>query len=67
MNEQSTPGAATPASPLKGIRVVDLGQYIAGPGAITTTAVPEPETYVLMLVGLAALGIARRRLNSPGT
>lgn len=38
MNEQSTPGATTPASPLKGIRVVDLGQYIAGPGAAMVLA-----------------------------
>jgi len=45
----------------------DFGAFsntIAGPGAITAAAVPEPETYALMLVGLAALGIARRRVNS---
>lgn len=38
MNEQPTPGAAPAAAPLKGIRVVDLGQYIAGPGAAMVLA-----------------------------
>ena len=35
--------------------------YSANPAVGTfTTAVPEPETYVLMLAGLAAVGLARR-------
>ncbi len=38
MNEQSTPRTVPPAAPLKGIRVVDLGQYIAGPGAAMVLA-----------------------------
>jgi hypothetical protein len=34
-------------------------------GAISVTAVPEPETYAMMLAGLGALGfLARRRRNS---
>lgn len=33
-------------------------------GAISVTAVPEPETYAMMLAGLAAVGfLARRRRN----
>lgn len=50
----------------------DFGAFsntIAGPGAIimSTTAVPESQTYALMLMGLAALGIARRRFQASTT
>ncbi len=38
MNAPTTPGATPAAAPLKGIRVVDLGQYIAGPGAAMVLA-----------------------------
>ena len=34
--------ATTPAAPLAGIRVVDLGQYIAGPGAAMTLSSSAP-------------------------
>ena len=33
-------------------------------GAISVTAVPEPETYAMMLAGLAALGFLARRRQS---
>jgi hypothetical protein len=32
-----------------------------GAGVLTVVAIPEPETYVLMLLGLAAVGFAARR------
>lgn len=44
---------------------VDFGAYtntITGPGSVVTAAVPEPETYALMVLGLAGIGAwARRR------
>lgn len=45
---------------------LSIGKWAAGtPGdyirVLTVTAVPEPETYALMLAGLAALGFAVRR------
>lgn len=42
----------------------EYGQHsttIGGPGTVTVTAVPEPETYALMVVGLGVVGLARRR------
>lgn len=45
-----------------GFANTDLGKFsttIGGPGAVTP-AVPEPQTYALMLLGLGALGFARR-------
>ena len=43
----------------------EYGQYsttIGGPG--TVSAVPEPETYALMTLGLGVVGLARRRANA---
>ena len=39
-------------------------QLAPGSGQITITAVPEPETYAMMLAGLSLLGIAARRRNN---
>lgn len=36
MNTEKKPELSAPAAPLKGVRVLDLGQYIAGPGAAMT-------------------------------
>jgi crotonobetainyl-CoA:carnitine CoA-transferase CaiB-like acyl-CoA transferase len=36
MNKEKTAERSAPAAPLKGVRVLDLGQYIAGPGAAMT-------------------------------
>lgn len=38
MNIEQTVDLPEPAAPLKGVRVVDLGQYIAGPGAAMALA-----------------------------
>jgi len=38
MNPRIQPDTAAPATPLKGVRVIDLGQYIAGPGAAMVLA-----------------------------
>lgn len=46
----------------------DFGSYsttIGGPGDITAS-VPEPMSYALMLLGLGAVGLARRRSQSLG-
>jgi hypothetical protein len=37
------------------------GRFLADATPIFTTAVPEPETYALMLAGLAMIGVVRRR------
>lgn len=36
MHKEKNPELSAPAAPLKGVRVLDLGQYIAGPGAAMT-------------------------------
>lgn len=36
MHKEKKPELSAPAAPLKGVRVLDLGQYIAGPGAAMT-------------------------------
>ena len=47
------------------IRDTTSGGFLVAPGFgidnINTTPVPEPETYALMLAGLAAVGLAARR------
>jgi hypothetical protein len=48
-----------------GFGETDFGEYsttIGGPGLVT--AVPEPEAFTLMALGLGALGWARRRVSS---
>ena len=50
-----------------GFANTDFGAYsnsITGPGTVTVTAVPEPETYALMALGLAGVLAAARRRNS---
>jgi hypothetical protein len=43
-------------------KVIDLGNYLgAQNGAVNLAAVPEPETYVMMLAGLGLVGVAARR------
>jgi hypothetical protein len=43
---------------------VGAGQYLSAPFTVFAPAVPEPQTYALMALGLAAVGIAvRRRRN----
>lgn len=48
---EPSPGNRTPAAPLAGVRVVDLGQYIAGPGAA---------------MALAELGASVTKIEPPG-
>lgn len=38
MSLRSSPGASLPPTPLAGVRVIDFGQYIAGPGAAMALA-----------------------------
>jgi hypothetical protein len=51
--------------------IADFGSYtntITGPGTVTVTAavVPEPGSYGLMALGLAAMGVAVRRRQQQG-
>ena len=52
---------------ITGYEGFEYGQYsttIGGPGAVTVSAVPEPATYALMVLGLGVVGLARRRAKS---
>jgi hypothetical protein len=74
VSSSSTPGGAAiglsvgaQAAGMYYINVTGITTAPAGgiyTGAISVTAVPEPETYAMMLAGLGALGfLARRRRN----
>lgn len=43
---------------------IEASGFVASPGFTTLQPVPEPETYALMAVGLAMLGLAARRRRS---
>jgi hypothetical protein len=42
---------------------IPFGPSVPGSGMVTASAVPEAETYALMLVGLGLVGAAVRRRN----
>ena len=49
---------------MTGVQTCALPISASYSGTVNVTAVPEPETYALMLGGLAAIGfVARRRKN----
>jgi hypothetical protein len=73
--DQSLPDVLPPPDwPVLGLLILDFASS-SGPnvGAVFTlenlavTAVPEPETYALLLAGLALLGFAARRRKKSGT
>jgi hypothetical protein len=56
--------AATTFTPYMDEGFAVRAYFDASSGRVTIAAVPEPETYALMLAGLALMGgIARRRRN----
>jgi hypothetical protein len=49
------------ASPFSVLEIAAAGERIGGVAIADVTAVPEPETYALLLAGLGVLGIVARR------
>jgi hypothetical protein len=57
----ATPVAASAITPAANMPVVTQSQ--GGAGATTVAAIPEPETYAMMAIGLALMGFVARRRN----
>jgi PEP-CTERM motif len=58
------PTNGTPTSALRTFRAVASGQFSSDPGPLT--AVPEPETWAMMIVGFGLIGGALRRRSATG-
>ena len=50
----------------QGPGVIDNGTFTIGPGTEVTSAVPEPSTWAMMILGFAGVGfMAYRRKSKP--
>ena len=55
------------ASPFSVLELAAAGERFGGVAIADVSAVPEPETFALMLCGLGVLTLTRRRRVEPGT